>query len=80
MSLKAVVQIVGGSHIILSSVKALEDVNIVRHDNFFEMKWVFSLENRPEKKKPVSYETGFLICGGDDETRTRDLRRDRPAF
>lgn len=32
-------------------------------------------------EKPIAGRTiGFKLDGGDDETRTRDLRRDRPAF
>jgi hypothetical protein len=32
-------------------------------------------------KKPTLFEVGFFVFnGGDDEARTRDLRRDRPAF
>ena len=31
-------------------------------------------------KKAASFEAAFFIIGGPDGTRTRDLRRDRPAF
>jgi hypothetical protein len=32
------------------------------------------------KKGPAANGRVLDICGGDDEARTRDLRRDRPAF
>ena len=31
-------------------------------------------------KKAASFEAAYFIIGGPDGTRTRDLRRDRPAF
>lgn len=34
-----------------------------------------------EQKKGLDFHlTPFFMYGGDGETRTRDLRRDRPAF
>ncbi len=33
-----------------------------------------------EQKKPPMFPSGAFACGGADGTRTRDLRRDRPAF
>ncbi len=49
------------------------------------------LQNRQKLQKPFKRRaktektcrpqpTGFLLYGGPDGTRTRDLRRDRPAF
>ena len=31
-------------------------------------------------KKAAQCAASFIVNGGPDETRTRDLRRDRPAF
>jgi hypothetical protein len=39
--------------------------------------WKFEPDNK--KGNPNILES-LEICGGDDGTRTRDLRRDRPAF
>ena len=39
--------------------------------------------NEPAKNKTETqncFQTPVFINGGSDETRTRDLRRDRPAF
>ncbi len=35
---------------------------------------------KPNKKKPDTEVSGFLANGGDEGTRTLDLRLDRPAF
>jgi hypothetical protein len=34
----------------------------------------------PKEKGPRKSSKPLNLLGGDDETRTRDLRRDRPAF
>ena len=37
-------------------------------------------QNKPKKKDLEFSPKSLILHGGDDETRTRDLRRDRPAF
>ena len=42
--------------------------------------WRLQVPPKDEKRPPESLPVAFLMIGGADETRTRDLRRDRPAF
>ena len=57
-------------------------IDIARHSYIHELpycpEFVIFVGNKRERVRPIDLTPDFL--GGDDETRTRDLRRDRPAF
>ncbi len=75
MALHSLRQILGGAHIITSVFETLQDIDEIGHSHFL------GLERPPVNKKAHLIRDGlFEFGGGDDGTRTRDLRRDRPAF
>ena len=48
--------------------------------NYFIQFDIYILERKGQQKTPISRRENGVLESGTDETRTRDLRLDRPAF